>query len=150
MTTKVIISNEQDIVNITFELRGLIRRCCRQVLATEKYHKGAESEIEISVLLTDDDGIRRLNRRHRDIDSVTDVLAFPMNESGLLGDIAVSMKTALAQAHEYGHSLERELGFLLVHATLHLLGYDHTESEEQTRLMRQREKLILKMLELKR
>ena len=146
MEAKVIISNEQDFIKVTFELRSLIRRCCRQALATEKYKK----DTEVSVLLTDDNGIKRLNNRYRNINSVTDVLSFPMDENGLLGDIAISMQTAAFQAHEYGHSLEREIGFLTVHAMLHLLGHDHTDDAEKASVMRRREKLILKILELKR
>ncbi|MGQ9631248.1 MAG: rRNA maturation RNase YbeY [bacterium] len=86
---------------------------------------------EVSVLLTDDEEIRSLNRRYRGVDRPTDVLAFAMGEcrsaapDDILGDVVISVDTAQRQAEELGHSLERELEILLIHGILHLLGYDH-------------------------
>ncbi|MDD4586856.1 MAG: rRNA maturation RNase YbeY [Heliobacteriaceae bacterium] len=95
-------------------------------------------EPEISLVLTNDEKIRRLNREYRNIDASTDVLSFSQadqtaEEPGyedplagiVLGDVVISVETAERQAVEYGHSLERELGHLFVHGLLHLLGYDH-------------------------
>ncbi|WDL96342.1 rRNA maturation RNase YbeY [Alicyclobacillus sp. ALC3] len=93
---------------------------------------------EVSVSFVDDEEIHELNKAYRDVDRSTDVLSFPMDEqlsvdSPMLGDIVVSLPTAVRQAQEYGHSLAREVGFLLVHGFLHLNGYDHEEpSDEQT------------------
>ena len=109
----------------------------------------------------DDKKIQELNRDYRGIDRPTDVLSFPLREAvedegpkvsvdeWLLGDIVVSMETALRQAEEYGHSLERELGFLIVHGCLHLLGYDH-QREEERQVMREKEEAILTSLGLTR
>ena len=107
----------------------------------------------VNVLLTDDAGIQALNAEHRNLDRPTDVLSFPLQdlvpgeaieptdadcdpESGayLLGDMAISLERASAQAEEYGHSLARELSFLAVHSILHLLGYDHERSPEEEAL----------------
>ncbi len=112
-------------------------------------HQGVEQACDIYVMLTDDAGIRELNSEHRDIDRATDVLSFPMleltpgepievgpleldPETGrlMLGDMAISVERAQAQAKEYGHSLLREMCFLAVHSVLHLLGYDHEKSPE--------------------
>ena len=97
----------------------------------------------VSVLVTDDEDIRGLNRQFRDIDKPTDVLSFPSQEEGFLGDIAISLEKAQAQADEYGHSLEREVAFLTAHAMLHLFGFDHME-EKDDRVMRQQQREILK------
>lgn len=93
---------------------------------------------DVTVLLTDDENVHRLNAAFRHVDRPTDVLTFPAWEGetlaqlpdGYLGDIAISLPTAHRQAAEYGHSLTRELSFLAVHGTLHLLGYDHMEQAE--------------------
>ena len=97
----------------------------------------------VSVLVTDDEDIRGLNRQFRDIDKPTDVLSFPSQEEGFLGDIAISLEKAQAQADEYGHSLEREVAFLTAHAMLHLFGFDHME-EKDDKVMRQQQREILK------
>ena len=100
--------------------------------------EGALTEsVEVGVLVTDDAGIRNLNRDYRGIDAPTDVLAFVMREGvdaglspDMLGDVAISLETARRQASERGHGIADELGLLAVHAALHLLGYDHQEDEE--------------------
>lgn len=110
---------------------------------------------EISLVLTDDEKIRKLNLAYRNVDASTDVLSFAMEEQtedepgfedpsagNILGDIIISMDTALRQAKEFGHSLEREVGFLFVHGMLHLLGYDH-QGEEDTEKMRAAEEKVL-------
>ena len=100
-------------------------------------------KLEASLLMTDDKTIRHLNKVYRDIDKVTDVLSFPSDEDVFLGDIALSLERAKQQAGEYGHSLQREVAFLVVHAMLHLLGYDH-ENEKGEASMRERQREILK------
>ena len=103
---------------------------------------------DVCVLITDAEEIQSLNRTYRKIDRVTDVLTFPAWEGdaiacppdGYLGDIAICLERAEEQAEEYGHSLERELAFLAVHGSLHLLGYDHMKpQDEQTMFAKQTE-----------
>ncbi len=96
----------------------------------------------VSLLLTGDEDIHALNRDFRQVDKPTDVLSFPSDEPGFLGDIAISVPCAIRQADEYGHSAEREIAFLTVHAMLHLFGYDHIEPEDEE-AMRSRQRDIL-------
>jgi len=103
----------------------------------------------VSITFTDNESIRELNREYRDIDRATDVLSFPMDDEGddvVLGDIVISLERAKEQAIEYGHSLEREISFLCVHSTLHLLGYDHETGEEDEKEMFMKQEEILKIL----
>lgn len=113
---------------------------------------GVPDRAEISVTFVDDAAIHALNREHRGVDRPTDVLSFPQFEPDEelppeplpypLGDVVVSLDTTRRQAAEYGHGFERELGFLLAHGLLHLLGYDHmTPDEEVAMRARQRELL---------
>ncbi|MBE5990128.1 MAG: rRNA maturation RNase YbeY [Paenibacillaceae bacterium] len=122
-------------------------------------------EAEINVLITDNEDIRQINQEYRNIDSPTDVLSFPMieyespanfdhleeesydsfnPETGelLLGDIVVSVDKVEEQAEKYGHSVERELAFLIAHSMLHLFGYDHMQEEERL-VMEQKQEEIL-------
>ena len=139
----------------------LIKRCIRAALEIE----GVDMLCEVSVLITDDAGIRVVNNEYRGIDEPTDVLSFPMlefsspgwtnpgaaeadPETGALplGEIMISAERIDVQAREYGQSRERETAYLTVHATLHLLGYDHVDEGEGKRLMRGREKQIMQFL----
>ena len=115
----------------------------------------------VSVMLTDDEGIHKVNREFRNVDRPTDVLSFPMNElipgafdaekcerdmdtgAVLLGDMIISIPRCAAQGEEFGHGYERELMYLTVHSVLHLLGYDHVDEGEMKRAMRAREKAIM-------
>ena len=115
-------------------------------------------DTEISLLTVDEQAIRDINRDYRCIDKVTDVLSFPQEEDApalieqkplLLGDIVICLPRACEQAAEYGHSLERELGFLFAHGLLHLLGYDH-EDEDQAEQMFALQERILQPLGLTR
>lgn len=145
-------------------LRAHIKRCIRAALEAENVHVPCE----ISVLLTDNPGIRTINRDFRGIDRETDVLSFPMFSlepgafpedaselldpgSGLLplGDMAISVEKVKAQAQEFGHSQERELGYLTVHSVLHLLGYDHMDEGPMKQAMRARENAIMEILKIK-
>ncbi|THF72782.1 rRNA maturation RNase YbeY [Cohnella fermenti] len=148
--------------------------------------EGVEAGV-VSLTLTDDDGIRELNREHRGLDKPTDVLSFPMREPGasepdiryddeyetveyetetdageesewegddglaadgfdpfaeMLGDIVISVPRMYEQAEEYGHSPERELGFLFVHGFLHLMGYDHMTEEEEKAMIAKQEAVL--------
>jgi probable rRNA maturation factor len=104
---------------------------------------------EVSVLITGDEGMRALNKKFRRIDKPTDVLSFPMDESGMLGDIAVSVDKAVAQAVEFGVSFEEELARLLVHGFLHLIGYDHVKGGRQAAKMKAKEAVLLNGLKKK-
>lgn len=103
----------------------------------------------VSVMLTDDEGIRELNREFRNVDAATDVLSFPMGdvepETGktLLGDMMINIKRCEQQGEEFGHGFEREIMYLTVHSILHLLGYDHVDEGPEKALMRKREKEIM-------
>ena len=138
---KVIITNKQKTVKIPTGIRMLVRRCCNAVLKLEKF----EGPAEISVTFTDNAGIRELNRQYRDKDIDTDVLSFPMGENGvydvdmetgakILGDVVISMEKARDQAERFGHSFQREVGYLTAHSVLHLLGYDHIDNLEKVRM----------------
>jgi probable rRNA maturation factor len=98
---------------------------------------------EVSILLTDDDGIRGLNKRYRNIDRPTDVLSFPMDDPYMLGDIVVSLESVSAQAVDYSVSFDEELSRLLVHGLLHLLGYDHVSGGRQAKKMKDKEGELL-------
>lgn len=154
---KVVISNEQNEFKIPSGVRLLVRRCCTAVLAMEEF----EGKAEVSVLFVDDDMIHQLNKQHRNIDRATDVLSFPLGENGvydvnndtgakLLGDIVISIPHAIDQAERYGHTLQREIGFLTVHSMLHLLGYDHVNGGIESVRMREKEENVLTKLGLKR
>lgn len=93
----------------------------------------------------DDRGIEELNRRYLKREGPTDVLAFPLGDP-LLGDLVISVERAYFQAQERGHTIEEELALLLIHGVLHLLGYDHTRSKKEARLMAHKEREILKMV----
>ncbi len=155
---KVCIKNNQNNVKIPSGIRLLVRRCCHAVLISEGFTQNAE----VSVSFVSNQEIRRLNKAYRNKDSVTDVLSFPLTsedgtleistESGyaLLGDIVISIETAVKQANIYGHSLTREIGFLTVHSMLHLLGYDHETSPLDERIMREKEESVLEKLGISR
>ena len=157
---------------IAFQARSLrrlslslyLKKCIRTALAQEH----VPAACEISVLITDDDGIRAINQAQRQMDRATDVLSFPMfdltagqppvDERLLdpathrlpLGDMVISLERATAQAEEYGHSIQRELGYLAVHSVLHLLGYDHVDEGTMKKQMRAAEEAILAEIELPR
>ena len=152
-------------INLVFEQLSLqkftisrnIRKCIQETLRAE----GINTRCEINVLVTDDAGIRIVNRESRKLDKPTDVLSFPMfqleagnppsdweeyrdPDSGLvpLGDMCISLERAIAQAEEFGHSVRREVGYLTIHSILHLLGYDHLDEGPQKKQMRGREEAI--------
>lgn len=160
------ISVHSDIPHInTPALTAHIKRCIRGALEQE----GVTVPCEINVLLTDNQGIREINRDLREVDRETDVLSFPMFEftpgefpedvsdlldpgSSLLplGDMALSVEKIKSQAEEFGHSQEREIGYLTVHSVLHLLGYDHLDEGPMKKQMRAREDAIMEYLNIPR
>ncbi len=104
---------------------------------------------EMNIVFLDKDQIQEMNRTYRNIDKVTDVISFPDQDENYIGDIFICLDRAKEQAVDYGHSIEREIGFLAVHGYLHLLGYDHhTEAEEKEMFAKQEE--ILKKASLER
>lgn len=112
-----------------------------------------ETECELSLLLTDDAEIRRLNKTYRSLDQATDVLSFPqdeeaVNEKGktLLGDVVISVETAARQAEEHHLSFNEELILLAIHGILHLLGYDHERSPQDARVMKDKTRMIFESL----
>ncbi len=144
----------------------------KQVMEAALDYVGCPYEAEINIVITDNKRIHEVNREYRDIDQSTDVLSFPMveyetpgefldleescsdcfhPETGelLLGDIMISVDKVYEQAETYGHSVERELGFLTAHSILHLCGYDHMEEKERI-VMEEKQKEILDKIGLKR
>ena len=155
MSAKVSIYNKQNKTEITPQIRKLIRKSCNTALKKEEFAFAAE----IDVSIVDDEQIRVINNQCRNIDASTDVLSFPLGEDGeydinpesgacMLGDVVLSAEHAVAQAELYGHSTEREIAYLTVHSVLHLLGYDHVNSEAEKRVMRQKEEIIMSALGL--
>jgi probable rRNA maturation factor len=159
----IIIENEAEF-QVDFDMDELVEMVVLRCLEYEN----CPYEAAVSVTFTDNEGIRALNDEHRNIDKVTDVLSFPMVEyekagdfsilekdedaiyeyfdpdSGelMLGDIVISVERAKEQAEEYGHSVKREIGFLIAHSMFHLFGYDHMNDDEREDMeKRQREVL---------
>ena len=148
-------SNDQTKKKAGFAMRRLIRKAVRGTLECEHFDRDAM----VSVTFTDNEGIREKNREFRGIDAPTDVLSFPMydmkngdvpapGEICELGDIVLSLERAAEQAETYGHSYERECAFLTVHSVLHLLGYDHVNSEKEDAEMRAHQRTVMKHIGL--
>ena len=152
-----LLSNEQNKLDPPEDIEHLIEICTAAALEEE----GIDDTAEVSVTLVDNEGIRELNREHRDIDRETDVLSFPLgdddgyevdpdNDAIMLGDIVISLEKAAAQAQEYGHSYRREVAFLITHSLFHLLGYDHVNSEEEEKEMFGKQEKVLDKLGITR
>lgn len=145
-----------------FEVTPTLRALCKKVINAALDDQEIDFPVEISLTFVDNNEIQALNREYRSKDAPTDVLSFPMFENGeieyddetdepcALGDIVISLERAAAQAEEYGHSLEREVGFLCVHSVLHLLGFDHETSQEDEEYMNDTCEDVLASLGLKR
>ncbi len=154
-------SNEQDHYEIGETLVGLLNRLLEAAGQAEGVTEG-----EVALTFVDDEEIHRLNKEFRNIDRPTDVLSFAMRESAgdepeityeieegedeefgpeldeMLGDIIISVPRAIAQSEDYGHSVDREIGFLFVHGFLHLLGYDHQTPEDEAVMMGKQEAVL--------
>lgn len=145
--------NNQKLIEVPDEIEMIIQQVILKVLEVEKIDKMCE----VSVMFVDNDEIKNLNNTYRNIDKATDVLSFPQYESVdemtedevILGDIVISLERALEQSKEYGHSFLREVSFLTCHSVFHLLGYDH-DTEENTKIMREKEEVVLSELGIKR
>lgn len=158
MTLRLDWSNEQEQFEITDEWIGMLEQLLQYAAQAEGIESG-----EVALTFVDNKQIHELNREYRGIDRPTDVLSFAMNESvedepeivyeispdgneeeipDMFGDIIISVERAQEQSEDYGHSLERELGFLFVHGFLHLLGYDHQDEASEAEMMGKQEKVL--------
>lgn len=150
MKNKFYFNDEQNMLVVSKTLKAEIEYCVDLTLLLENVKKTCE----ISVTFTDDDGIKELNAKYRNKDMPTDVLSFPMyygkddieacpDDVIALGDIVINVRRAAEQARELEHSLNREICFLCVHSTLHLLGYDHEIGEAEDEEMCRKQKNII-------
>lgn len=146
------VDNRDERTILTESLERALRRALGMTLEKE----GRSDAVEISLSFVNAEEMQRLNRSYRNVDSVTDVLSFPLEEDPTrypkgaplpLGDIVICMDRVFEQAEAYGHSREREMLYLCVHSLLHLLGYDH-ETEEEKRVMRRKEEAVMEALGL--
>ena len=149
-----------------FDYEALAKRVIEFALEHEEF----PYECEVNLTLTDNEGIREINRTYREIDKPTDVLSFPLinyEKAGdfsaleenyddnfnpdtgeiMLGDIIISIEKVKEQADSYGHSIEREFAFLILHSMLHLFGYDHM-TEEEAAIMEEKQKIILDKMKI--
>ena len=158
----ILIQNRQRKYKITEEIRAIIE----QIVAVSLNNEKIQAQVELSIVFMNNKKIKELNQQYREKNKATDVLSFPMYDSKslkavlgqvlentyeniLLGDIVISLEKAEEQAKEYGHSFEREIGYLATHGVFHLLGYDH-ETEIEKMEMRQREEMTLEAVGLSR
>jgi len=154
MTVTLTCINEQEKLEIPDQWISMLERLLHLACESEQVDDG-----EVALTFVDDEQIHELNRTYRQIDRPTDVLSFAMLEQGegeidirfdedeqspqaMLGDIIISVERAKAQSEEYGHSLEREIGFLFVHGFLHLLGYDHDTEEAEKEMFAKQEAIL--------
>ncbi len=154
---RVDIENRQKAVKIPTGTRMLIRRCCHAALELE----GIEGCAQVDVTLVDNEQIHAINLEQRGIDAPTDVLSFPLGENGefeihpetgekLIGNIVLSLEQAQQQAIDFGHSFNREVGYLTVHSMFHLLGYDHVNGGLEAVHMREKEETVMDQIGLAR
>lgn len=140
------ITNNQNRLEFTSDLEKLIETVIEKAFEYENVEPR-----NVSVLICDNDEIKKLNGQFRDIDLPTDVLSFPMyDEDGELdpdelGDIVISLERAAAQAEEFGHSLRREVAFLTAHSMLHLFGYDHIDDSEREEMFEKQEEILAQL-----
>lgn len=144
---------EIDFIDETSEIDTAAQQLVENILQFAAQKENMEEGTELSVTFVDNVRIREINKEYRNKDAATDVISFAMEEMGedeiaiigadiprMLGDIIISIERTKEQAAEYGHSFERELGFLALHGFLHLLGYDHmTEPDEKVMFTKQKE-----------
>lgn len=150
------------------EYEKTIERVVQECFETENLQ---DTNLYMSITLTNPEEIKKMNRKYRNVDKATDVLSFPMFEKeeiegmiqndnvetveediqkiDILGDIVISIPKVYEQAEEYGHSFERELSYMIVHGFYHLMGYDHMVDEEK-KVMREKEEAVLEKLNISR
>lgn len=142
--------NEQKDMPIGANEKKIIREAINETLLMEEFDRTCE----VSVAVVDEAKIRALNATYRQVDAVTDVLSFPDGSTDLdtgvvlLGDVVLCARRAKEQADQFGHSFERELGYLTCHSVLHLLGYDHVDSEADERIMRNKQTEVMRRMGL--
>jgi probable rRNA maturation factor len=155
----IIIENCQEKHELSKNIIDVINRTVYECFLSEGFNENCE----IGINIVDNERIRELNKQYMDKDKHTDVLSFPLldikegvfdlrqedmdgdEHTIIIGDIVISMEKAVEQAFEYGHSLEREIAFLVSHGTYHLLGYDHGESENELKMIELQEKVLDRM-----
>ena len=157
---EIAINNLQRKVLLPQNYEEMVQECVRHVCSIE----GVGEEYEVGITIMDDEGIRLLNRDYRGMDAPTDVLSFSVMEQQeeepeilkggdeqllILGDIVISAEAVERQAEEYGHSIRRELSFLVVHGMLHLLGYDHQDEDGENKMF-EKQKAVLEQLNISR
>ncbi len=148
LKVEIYVDNRQDKVELGQGIYEIIEDAIKETLLLER----KSLNYEISISFVDNEEIKELNRDYRNVDRETDVLSFPLEEefmisTPLLGDIIISAEKALEQSIEFNHSLTREIVYLTVHSTLHLLGYDHMDEDEKVN-MRNKEKEVMKKLKV--
>ncbi len=147
--------NRQRKIKLPQNVKQLVFDAVCASLLTEEIN----SDVEVNVTFVSDAMIKTINRDFRNINRSTDVLSFPLGCDGeydinpengciMLGDIIISGEHAVAQSEEFGHSLDREIGYLTVHSMFHLLGYDHIDEGEDKKIMRAKEECALKKIGL--
>lgn len=145
-----------DIVNDYGALEPAWLERLEEILPLYAEQEGLPDSLVIGLTFCDDDAIRAINAEYRGIDRATDVLSFPLyerddeielfdDELSPFGDIVLSVPHAIAQAEEYGHSVEREVCYLVVHGLMHLAGYDHIEPEDKSEMRAEEEALLNKV-----
>lgn len=139
--------NRQDLIKIDEEIENIVEKSIEAALKEIEFTE----DYEVSVSFVGDEEIHELNRDYRGVDRTTDVLSFPMDDefTNMLGDIVININKVIEQAKEYGHSEKREISYLTVHSTLHLMGFDH-EEEEDKKDMRAVEDRVMENLEISR
>lgn len=148
---EILFDDRQDFFEISEKLKNDIEKCIKISLEVDNIDS---KNVEVSVSFVTNDEIKNINLHFRHIDKETDVLSFPMEfefkEEGMpniLGDVIISTQKAIEQANEFGHSVNREILYLVCHSIFHLLGYDHIE-EEDKKIMRSKEKKAMKLMEV--
>lgn len=139
--------NRQDLIKIDEEIEKIVEKSIEAALREIEF----TDDYEVSVSFVGDEEIHELNRDYRGVDRTTDVLSFPMDDefTNMLGDIVININKVIEQAKEYGHSEKREISYLTVHSSLHLMGFDH-EEEEDKKEMRAVEDRVMEKLEISR
>ena len=147
----ILFDDRQDYFIISDILKKKIIECIETALKVENKYR---NNIEVSVSFVTNEEIKNINSEFRGIDKETDVLSFPMdfefyeeNMPYILGDIIISTERAIEQAKDFGHSIEREILYLVCHSVFHLLGYDHIEESDRI-IMRNKEKETMKLMEV--
>ncbi|MDZ5608031.1 rRNA maturation RNase YbeY [Bacillus pseudomycoides] len=144
-----------DFFDETEEVKEEYVNMIRDLLEQAARMENVEDGTELSVTFVDNERIQEINRDYRDKDQPTDVISFAMEDMGegemeivgvemsrMLGDLIISIPRAKEQAEEYGHSFDRELGFLALHGFLHLLGYDHMTDEDEKEMFGKQKEIL--------